>query len=244
MITIVIPARLGSTRLPNKPLQDIHGKPMIWWTWQKAIKTQIPNNTVEVIIATDNTEIKNIMESYGANCVMTSESCQSGTDRVYEIAKDSKYSQDDIFVNFQGDEPMMPLDLVEGAINLYLENKSNNIRTDITTATSNFARPEDFHNINQVKAVCNKKNQAIYFSRAELAGGQLHLGIYVYNKKTLEEFTSLEQGKLEVLERLEQLRAFENNMPIYIYHQDFENSEHFGIDTPDDLARAKELLKN
>lgn len=232
MILIVIPARLKSTRLPNKPLINIQNRPLLWWTWQKAKKSKLANR---VIIATDSSEIYNTMHNLGAECCLTSENCASGSDRVFEIAQ--KIPEAQIIVNLQGDEPLMPLQILDGTIKTLLD--KNNCQ--ISTAVTPFKHEADFLNPNQVKAVFNEQNLALYFSRAPLASAWLHLGLYVFRREALFNFCQMPPSKLELAEKLEQLRALENNMSICIYKSELVE-EHFGIDTPEDLERAKKIF--
>ncbi|MDJ0625647.1 MAG: 3-deoxy-manno-octulosonate cytidylyltransferase [Candidatus Caenarcaniphilales bacterium] len=233
MIVIVIPARLKSTRLERKPLAMIGDYPMLWWTWKKAQKSKLAN---KVIIATDSTEIVDRMTSYGAECVMTPEDCKSGSDRIYQATKDSPEAE--IIVNLQGDEPLMNLDTLDGSIETLLSNSD----CEIATAVSPFKDVSDWENPNNVKAVFNQKNKAIYFSRSPLKNGLLHIGLYVYRKSSLEKFCKLSPSPLENAEQLEQLRAIENEIPIYVYKIHNTEMEHFGIDTQEDLTRAREIL--
>jgi 3-deoxy-D-manno-octulosonate cytidylyltransferase len=233
MILIVIPARLKSIRLPNKPLTMIGDYPLLWWTWKKAKESKLADR---VVIATDSSEIQSVMQNYGAECWMTSESCQSGSDRVYEIA--TKIPQAQIIVNLQGDEPLMELAMLDGTIKVLLENP----QFLLATAVCPFINQEDWQNSNHVKAVFNEAGQALYFSRAPLAGAWLHLGLYVFTKAALEQFCSLPIAHLEQQESLEQLRAIEALMPIGVYKAASTTKEHFGVDTPEDLERVRKII--
>ncbi len=232
MILTVIPARLKSVRLPNKPLILIGDRPMLWWTWQKALQSKLSDR---VVIATDSEKIYNTMQAFGAECQMTSENCTSGSDRVFEVAQ--RIPQAKIIVNFQGDEPLMPLQTLDGTIQTLLDNPGCQIGTAITS----FKKELDFLNPNQVKAVFNMQNRALYFSRAPLANAWLHIGLYVFKKEALFKFCQMPPSSLELAEKLEQLRALESNMPIYVY-KETSDQEHFGIDTPEDLERAKQIF--
>lgn len=235
MLLIVIPARLQSTRLPRKPLAMIGDYPLLWWTWQKARKSRLASR---VVIATDSLEIQNTMQAYGAECFMTSEDCQSGSDRAFEVAK--LIPEAEIIVNLQGDEPLMEIEMLDGTIQTLLDNSN----CQIATAVAKFSSHEEWQNPNQVKAVFNRDNRAIYFSRAPLADGWLHLGLYVYKRPALEKFCTLPPSPLELAERLEQLRAIEAEIPIYVYKSNLLSAEHFGVDTPSELERASKILLN
>lgn len=233
MILIAIPARLKSTRLENKPLAPIGDYPMLWWTWQRAKQSKLAKR---VIIATDSQEIVDVMTSYGAECIMTPESCSSGSDRIYQACKDIQEAE--IIVNLQGDEPLMSIEVLDGTIQTLLDNE----QCQIATAVAPFQNEEDWQNPNNVKAVFNSEKRAIYFSRAPLAGGYLHIGLYVYKTNALAKFCELPPSGLEQKERLEQLRAIEANMPLYVYEAKNINKEHFGVDTEQDLERARKIL--
>jgi 3-deoxy-manno-octulosonate cytidylyltransferase (CMP-KDO synthetase) len=235
MIYIVIPARLNSTRLPEKPLAKIGEYPMIWWTWKIAVQSKLANR---VIIATDDDRIREVMEEYGAEVVMTDSNCQSGSDRVYQAAKG--FSDANIIVNLQGDEPLMMPEIIDGCIQMLLENPE----FQISTAVVPYPEGHDLADPNKVKAVFNDKGRAIYFSRAALANSKLHLGIYAYRKEALEKFCSMPPSRLELAERLEQLRLVEAFLPIGVFEAEGrDKSQHFGVDTLQDLELAKSILE-
>ncbi|MDX1920764.1 MAG: 3-deoxy-manno-octulosonate cytidylyltransferase [Candidatus Caenarcaniphilales bacterium] len=233
MILIAIPARLQSTRLEKKLLSPIGDYPLLWWTWQKAKQSKLAQ---KIIIATDSQEIFDVMTSFGADCVMTPADCSSGSDRIFQATKDLQEAK--VIVNLQGDEPLMKVEILEGTIQTLL----NNPDCDIATAVAPFNNLEDWQNPNNVKAVFNEHKRALYFSRAPLANGHLHIGLYVFRKESLGKFCSFPNSSLEKAERLEQLRALENNLKIYVYKSNELGEDHFGIDTPDDLERAKKIL--
>lgn len=233
MILIAIPARLKSTRLEKKLLAKIGNYPLIWWTWQKAQQSKLAK---QIIIATDSQEIFETMEALGAKCILTSEDCLSGSDRIFQASRDFKDVS--VIVNLQGDEPLMKAEILDGTIQTLLDNPD----CDIATAIAPFKTQEDWQNTNNVKAVFNHKNKALYFSRAPLADAWLHIGIYAYRKDSLQRFCSLPISPLEQAERLEQLRAIENELKIYVYKAKELDEEHFGIDTQEDLIRARQIL--
>ena len=232
MILIVIPARLESTRLPHKALAEIEGKPMLWWTWQKALGSKLADR---VVIATDSKRIQEIMQAFGADCLLTSNDCQSGSDRVYEISQQIPEAQ--ILVNLQGDEPLMESNILDGTIQTLLDQKNFAITTAAIPFTSSQNEPH------QVKVVCNQAGRALYFSRAPLAGAYLHLGLYAFRKETLAQFCSIKSSKLEYQERLEQLRAYEEDLPIGLFLADSSAGKHFGVDTFQDLEKARTIIK-
>jgi len=233
MILIAIPARLKSTRLEKKALAPIGKYPMLWWTWQKAKLSQLAQR---VIIATDSQEIFNLMSSYGAECIMTSEDCQSGSDRIYEACQ--FIPEAEIIVNLQGDEPLMKPEVLDGCINTLLQNND----CQIATVACPFLEEEDFKNPNNVKVVFNSSGRALYFSRAPMAGAYLHIGLYAYKKNSLEAFCKMEVSRLEKMEKLEQLRALEAGFSIYIHQINLSTEKHFGVDTQADLELARKIL--
>jgi 3-deoxy-manno-octulosonate cytidylyltransferase (CMP-KDO synthetase) len=240
VITIVIPARLESTRLERKALAQIGDYPMLWWTWQNAKQSKYAK---KVVIATDSKEILDSMTGYGAECIMTPTDCQSGSDRVFQAIK--QIPESEIIVNLQGDEPLMKLEMLDGTIQTFIEKyKGNNLNTigGITTAVTPFHSPSDYENPNNVKCVFNGEGKALYFSRATLAEAWLHLGLYVFQRQALESFCSAQPSLLEKAEKLEQLRAFELDIPIFVYKAESVNKDHFGVDTAEDLERAKRIL--
>ncbi len=232
MILIVIPARLESTRLPRKPLALIGNYPLIWWSWEKAKKSLLAD---QVVVATDSEQISEAMEAYGVSSVLTSSSCQSGSDRVWEAAQ--MFPEADIIINLQGDEPLMPVDIIDGVINLLLERPE----VEMASACVEFLHPQDLNSPNCVKTIFTSDHKALYFSRSAMAGSSLHLGIYGFRRSALEKFCALAPSRLEKEERLEQLRALENGMSIYL-HTAQTSQEIFGVDTEADLLKATKIL--
>lgn len=248
MITIVIPARLESTRLERKALAQIGDYPMLWWTWQKAKQSKYAQ---KIVIATDSKEIFDTMTGYGAECIMTSSDCQSGSDRVFQAIQQIPSAE--IIVNLQGDEPLMQLEMLDGTIQTFIEKQIPSrflgMSSDlgqykglIATAVTPFHSPADYENPNNVKCVFNAEGKALYFSRATLADPWLHLGLYVFQRQALESFCSAQPSLLEKAEKLEQLRAFELDIPIFVYKAESVNKDHFGVDTVEDLERARKIL--
>ncbi|MFL2511067.1 MAG: 3-deoxy-manno-octulosonate cytidylyltransferase [Candidatus Neomarinimicrobiota bacterium] len=222
MILGVIPARLNSTRFPNKILYPLNGKPVIDHVFNRAKQSSLLDN---VIVAVDS---EKTLESIDCSSViMTSDSHQSGTDRVAEVA--DKFDCD-IVVNIQGDEPGIEPYLIDNLISLF-----DNPNVEMASVASTDLRDEDFANDNVVKVNLNKENYALSFVRGNLEQSQQyyrHVGIYAYRKKTLDLFTSLEQSLGEKKYSLEQLRALDNNIAIKLLICDFK---HRSIDTKEDL---------
>ncbi len=232
----IIPARLGSTRLPRKVLREIAGRPML--DYVHAAAASCPG-LADVIVATDSEEILKAGEKYGWRTVMTSPDHMSGTDRVWEVAS---RNQADVYVNMQGDEPLARSEHVETLLRL--------IQTNVQVATLKTpCAPEDIANPNAVKVVTDGAGRALYFSRATLPfdrdGGShpryfKHLGFYAYRREALERFCSLKTGELERAERLEQLRFLEHGIPIHVAETPFDT---IGVDTEADLQRAEAILR-
>ena len=233
---VVIPARYASSRFPGKPLAVLAGKPMILHVCEKA---QASNADI-VMVATDDQRIFDAVESAGFKAVMTRSDHPSGTDRIFEAV-----SHDDaqIIINVQGDEPLIPSSVIDQLITLMKENPA----LDMATVAVPAVREEMTEN--NVKVVFGADHMALYFSRAPIpflrAGGEaapmwLHWGIYAYRRSALEKFVSLPPGSLENCEKLEQLRALENGMKIYVLTSELSS---IGVDTPEDLVKAEEKIK-
>ena len=232
----VIPARLGSTRLPRKVLREIAGRPMVEWVWRAAVAS---GRMDPVLVATDSDEVAAVCRERGIPFAMTSPECASGSDRVREVALQVDA---DIYVNIQGDEPTLTADFFPPLLALF-------DRPEVDVATLSVAcAAEDVTNPNAVKVVVALDGRALYFSRATIpfdreaagfAGYRKHLGIYAYRKAALERFASLPPSPLEVAERLEQLRLLENGVALYVAAAPHDT---IGVDTEADLKRAEAIL--
>src|SRR6266567_465663 len=231
----VIPARLGSTRLPRKMLREINGRPLVVWVYQAVRSSPLLD---DVIIATDSQEILDACSKHSCNARMTSEKHRSGTERVYEV---SQSVDAEVYINVQGDEPMIRSEHIATLVELM---KSPDVPVG-TLKTP--AAPEDIANSNAVKVVTDLNGRSLYFSRSAIPfdrdGSQpsyfKHLGIYAYRKQALDRFVSLPESSLERAERLEQLRFLENGIAIYAAETPYDS---IGVDTEEDLARVEELL--
>ncbi len=238
---IIIPARLAATRLPNKPLIKIHDKTMIQHVWERANES----NLGRVIVATDSEEIKKIIENTGGVACLTSIDHQSGTDRIYEaLQKCDSENEIEYIINLQGDIPSIDPHALSAVLKL-LENKE----VHIGTLVAKIRDESDLHKSQIVKALCmfqeNKINtKAINFERQpkDITINNLyhHIGIYSYTRDSLKQFVSLDQTNREKEEKLEQLRALENNMHIEAGLIDFLP---IGVDTPEDLEVIKGILE-
>ena len=238
---IIIPARLKSSRFEAKILVDIAGVPMVIRTAQRVSKVD------EVVIATDTNEVIEIAKQYGIKAVMTSDSHQSGTDRINEASSILNLKDKDVVINVQADEPFIEPEVVQAVID-----KVKQIQSDPFAMVSCYKEitSDLADDPNHVKVVCDSENRAIYFSRSKIpyhrdhynqTPYKGHLGIYGFTKRSLEEFCSLNCIGLEDIEKLEQLRAISNNKPIYMVKVD---SKSFGIDTREDLENALRVFSN
>ena len=238
--TVVIPARLNSTRLENKLLLEINNKPLLIHTAEQVAKSKATN----IFIATDNQIICNVAEDFGFKSIMTSESHQSGTDRINEALQILSLSDDQVLVNVQGDEPLVDFKL----INELAENISTH--NQFVSAYQKFKSFEDYKNKNNVKVALNERNEAITFSRSMI--GNLndenfiddliyhHLGIYAYTVKQINDFCQIDSPKIEKVEKLEQMRAIFNGIPIKMIES--QGKEMIGVDTIEDFNKVKILL--
>lgn len=239
----IIPARYASTRFPGKPLALIAGKPLIRHVVERCQQARCLS---EVIVATDDTRIWEVAQTF-CRAEMTAPEHPSGSDRIAEVAARSAC---DAVVNIQGDEPLMDpavIDAVAGAL----------AHTEISTAATAITSPEDYGSPNVVKVVVSAAGHALYFSRRAIpyvrdaasgsANEQLaafpflkHLGIYGYRRETLLRLVRFPVSPLEQAEKLEQLRALENGIPIAVVQVDYDS---VGVDVPADVARVEQLLK-
>ena len=229
---ILIPARIGSTRLKNKPLIDIKGMSLIERVFKNSIT--ITENTY---IATDSQKVLRHVQSFSTNIVMTSDAHISGTDRVFEAAENLKINDDTLIINLQGDEPFMPKDLV-----IQLVEDFNNNSCDVVSACHPINNLDDLKNPNCVKVHCDSNNYAKSFQRT-LNTNELsmrHIGIYGYKMKTLRKLVNLKPTKNELFYKLEQLRFMDNNYSIYMTH--YKNEIPSGIDTQEDVDQAINYL--
>lgn len=246
---VVIPARYASTRLPGKPLKDIGGKPMIQHVYERACQSRAS----KVIVATDDQRIVEAVEAFGGNVCMTSDRHQSGTDRLQEVAAIYDLTPEDIVVNVQGDEPLIP----PAVINQVAENLARAKSASVATLSEPLDTVEAFLDPNIVKVVSDEANLALYFSRAPvpwprdhfshnqntLPEGflpQRHIGIYAYRVALLNRFVTWDMAPLEAIECLEQLRVLWKGERIHVAPAVAEVPG--GVDTEADLARVRQRL--
>lgn len=244
---IVIPARFASSRLPGKPLLLIHGRPMILRVVDQAKKVA---GFDDLCVATDDPRIAAVCQAEGVDVVLTHPEHPSGTDRLSEVARIKGWAADDVIVNVQGDEPLLPAQLVQQVTQLLLDHP----QCSMSTLCEPIHQLDEFQRDSIVKVVMNKCNEALYFSRATIPYDRdgakqavavlhtqafRHLGLYAYRVKLLQEYVTWEQGKLEKLESLEQLRVLENGHRIAI--DVAEANLPPGVDTQADLDRLNTL---
>ncbi len=225
----VIPARFGSSRFPGKPLARIGDLPMIVWTYKNSLKSSILN---DVVVATDDDRIFNIIKENGGNAMMTSPDHPSGTDRIREVAL--KYPDAGTIINIQGDEPGIESELIDGVAKLKIERKEWAMSTAAVLLDD-----ADISDPNRVKVVMDKNGRALYFSRSPLPSqfkkkvpSYRHLGIYGYDRDFLLAYPDLPTSDLEESESLEQLRALEAGYSIGVY---ITQLAALSVDTPTDL---------
>lgn len=236
-VALIIPARYGSSRLPGKPLADLLGKPMVQWVFEKA--QQVPSAHI-VVVATDDQRIVDAVKAFGGNVVLTSPHHPSGTDRLVEVMGQVEA---DIYINLQGDEPLVrPEDVEQLAQGMLADNN-----VDVGTLY-HAIDAEEAHNPNAVKVVLGQNGNALYFSRSPIPypregnkhpGFKKHVGVYAYRKRILEQYASLPPSALEQTEQLEQLRLLSAGLRISAFEVEPTGP---GVDTPECLEKVRDIL--
>ncbi len=237
-IVAVIPARYESSRFPGKPLSDICGKPMIWWVYNQAKKVPELN---EVYVATDDKRIENVCKQYNINVIMTSKDCKTGTDRVAEV---SEKINADLYVNIQGDEPLIEPETILKAIEPFYSDK----KLQVSNLMTKIIDPVDVINNTIPKVITNKDGVGIYLTRttAPYPKGSLNFSyykqvcVYVFTPEALKFFHNSERGKIEKVEDIEILRFIENGYKVQYVEVD---SSSVAVDTQKDLNRVRTLIK-
>jgi 3-deoxy-manno-octulosonate cytidylyltransferase (CMP-KDO synthetase) len=240
-VVVVIPARYASTRLPGKPLVSLAGKPMVQHVYERANKAQTVDR---VLVATDDQRILDAVQAFGGEARMTRADHRTGTERIAEVAA---RESGEIFVNVQGDEPLIDPAAIDIAVGALLEEPPAQIATVATV----IRHAGDIMDPNVVKTVLDFDNYALYFSRAPVPWVRntqqklhvkywKHLGLYVFQRDALLEYPTLPHGELEVIEQLEQLRWMENGWRIRVAEVAHDA---VSVDVPEDVARVEKLLK-
>lgn len=238
----ILPSRYGSTRFPGKPLTLIAGEPLLQRVVEQVRKA---SGLKKIIVATDHPEIKNLCVKINVDVAMTDSDLASGTDRIYQavLKSNEKISPDDVVLNIQGDEPLIPPQWIEKMIAAFQQDEKIRILTLAHALT-----PDELDNPNSVKVVLNSQGQALYFSRfpiphsREKAGSPLslkHVGIYGYRWSALQAFCETTACELEKAESLEQLRALYLGIPIHVMKVDGSIQ---GVDVPEDVEKVEKLL--
>ncbi|KAH8494369.1 hypothetical protein H0E87_020944 [Populus deltoides] len=238
----IIPARYASSRFEGKPLVNILGKPMIQRTWERA---KLATTLDHIVVATDDEKIAECCRGFGADVVMTSESCRNGTERCNEALQklDKKY---DVVVNIQGDEPLIEPEIIDGIVKSLQATPDAVFSTAVTSL-----KPEDAFDPNRVKCVVDNQGYAIYFSRGLIPYNKsgkvnpqfpylLHLGIQSYDAKFLKIYPELQPTPLQLEEDLEQLKVLENGYKMKVIKVDHEAH---GVDIPEDVEKIETLMR-
>jgi 3-deoxy-manno-octulosonate cytidylyltransferase (CMP-KDO synthetase) len=241
-VVAIIPARWASTRFPGKPLQNILGKPMIQWVYERSRKIK---NLSSIHVATDSPEIAAAVKNFGGSVLMTSPQHHTGTDRLAEASIMLNLKGSDVVLNVQGDQPALNPEYPSLLIEALLDDPGLKMSTLAVPLTD----PREIKDPNHVKVVFDLDGLALYFSRAPIpwprdtANGQYykHVGLYAYRVDFLRKFVSWPQGKLETTECLEQLRALEQGHRIKVLLASGLSPE---VDVPEDLAKVEAVLKN
>ena len=235
----VIPARYKSSRFPDKPLVDICGKPMIYWVYRQAMKVKEFN---EVYIATDDERIRAACDQYGMKVIMTSDKHNTGSDRVAEVAEKT---DGDLYVNVQGDEPVINPEMIREVISIFQEDETvyfGSLKKEITDS-------DEIQATSTVKVVTDDKGDAMYFSRSvipsNLKDGKLarvfrHVGIYAYKKEFLLKFAAMEQTELELGEGIEPLRAMQKGYKMRLKETTYSS---IGVDLPEHVALVEKIIR-
>ncbi len=241
-VSVVIPARWKSERLPGKILADIAGKPVLWHTWDRTCQMQLAR---EVVIAVDDKDVFNEVRTWGAKVVMTDEKCQSGTERAFSILNQLK---GDMILIVQGDECFVDWRLLDNMVKAWQENE-----TDIITPVYRFKNWSDVEDSGNVKVVVNENGRALYFSRSPIPHVRgvnpldwlekhpfwWHIGVYGYRREVLAHYAKLPRSSLEEIEKLEQLRFLEAGFHIQVMETDYHE---LSVDTLKDLEKARKIM--
>lgn len=233
----VIPSRYASTRLEGKPLKDICGHTMVEWVYKRALKSKLDG----VVVATDNERIVDEVKSFGGNVILTRKDHINGTSRIAEVCE--TYTDYDVIVNIQGDEPLIEPDMINSIIDSFIEDNT----IPMSTLKYKLTDMAEIENPNAVKVVTDKNDFAIYFSRSvipyprnlNMDNYYKHVGIYGYKRDFVMEYAKMTSTPLELSESLEQLRVLENGYKIKVLETPYKI---IGVDTQEELERVREYI--
>lgn len=240
-VTLIIPARYGSSRFPGKPLALIAGKPMIQRVYERAALAKGIDN---IFVATDDDRIKNAVEAFGGKAVMTDPDAASGTDRINDAIERLGLGEDDLVINLQGDQPLIDPSSIEQMVSLFQQHPGE---FEMATLGFQITEEKELDDPMHVKVVFDNNYNALYFSRACIPFGRdikdhpvyKHIGVYAYTKRFINAFAKLPVGRLEDIEKLEQLRALENGHKIKVVISHYNAPE---VDVPDDIEKCERIL--
>lgn len=233
----VIPSRYASTRLEGKPLKDICGHTMVEWVYKRALKSKLDG----VVVATDDERIVDEVKSFGGNVILTRKDHINGTSRIAEVCE--TYTDYDVIVNIQGDEPLIEPDMINSIIDSFIEDNT----IPMSTLKYKLTDMAEIENLNAVKVVTDKNDFAIYFSRSvipyprnlNMDNYYKHVGIYGYKRDFVMEYAKMASTPLELSESLEQLRVLENGYKIKVLETPYKI---IGVDTQEELERVREYI--
>lgn len=245
---IVIPARYASQRFPKKLLALLAGKPVLQWVYELSLKA----GASSVVIATDHEVVFNAVSDFGAKVVMTRDDHENGTERLAEVAQLMGWFDDEIIVNVQGDEPLLPVEIIQNAVQAL----ASDDQADMATMACRIQEDADFFNANVVKLVADEKDHALYFSRAPIPWDRdgfsdskslnqempvfRHIGMYVYRARLLAQYSQMPMSPLEKWEKLEQLRLLHQGVKIKVAYA--HGMPPHGVDTQEDLDKLNTLM--
>lgn len=246
-LKVVVPARFGSSRLPGKPLLDLGGEPMVSRVYS-VVKTALPQ--ADIVIAIDNVAVAVVLDEYGIPYVMTNSEHESGTDRVAEVARVLDWPDNSIIINVQGDEPLIPIALLQA----FSDFCTNIVDFEMATICAPISSINELYSPSVVKLTLKSNDSAINFSRAAFPFNRdvkpeewsvtnclRHIGVYAYRKSVLEKITQTKPCQIELLEKLEQLRALWLGVSIKVMR--WNESPPHGVDTPEDAIRVADIYK-
>lgn len=237
-VQVYVPCRMGSTRLPDKPLKDIAGQPMICHVWDRAMEA----NVGDVFVACDDERIMEAVKAHGGKAILTDSALPSGSDRIWQaVQRQIKQggTKPDIIINVQGDEPLLPPELLIEAMEAFKLGWP-----DVVTFAHEIDKEEEINDPGMVKVVTDRNNKAHYFSRYPIPHGsnvkKRHIGFYAYRYDALEKFVSSAPSALEETEKLEQLRGLDLGLNYYVA---MTTAAPVGVDTPEDLEKVRTIMK-